>query len=124
MILAIDFDGVIHDDKNRPAGKRMGPPIKGAKEALLSFRSNHHSIIIHTLRATSLGGSGHVRDWLVYFGIPFDDVVGLKPAADVYIDDKAITFRDWSETISILREHPKFTESRATFREQVAEQQK
>ena len=117
MILAIDFDGVIHDDKNPPIGKRMGPPIKGAKEALISFRNQHHRIIIFTLRAVTLNGAAHVRAWLVYFGIPFDDVTGMKPAADVYIDDKAITFRDWDETISILQGHPKF-------RGQISQQQK
>lgn len=109
MILAIDFDGVIHDDKHPIPGKKMGPPIEGAKEALLSFRDLRHRIVIYTRRAIRPGSTTHVRSWCVYYGIPFDDVTGQKPDADVYIDDKAIRFDNWTEVRKALRKYPDWT---------------
>ncbi len=50
-ILAIDFDGVIHDFKNPIEGRRMGAPIEGTKEALDKFKSKGYKIIVFTVGA-------------------------------------------------------------------------
>lgn len=100
MLLAIDFDGVIHDYKNPVEGRRMGEPIDGAKESLHGLKAVGHELVIHTVKASSLGGVKAVSDWLDYYEIPFDYVVAIKPNADVYIDDKAIRFNDWAQTLA------------------------
>lgn len=94
LTLAIDFDGVIHDDKHPLPGKKMGPPIMGAKIALMRLKGRGCTIIVHTVRATN---PQHVKDWLDYYEIPYDDVTNIKPVADVYLDDKAVTFTSWEE---------------------------
>jgi uncharacterized protein YmfQ (DUF2313 family) len=100
MILAIDFDGVVHDHKHPIAGRRMGAPIEGAKEALTMLK-RHHKIIIHSV----WGGSGKqvIADWMKYYGIPYDDITNIKPQADHYIDDKAIHFTNWEAVRGIIQ---------------------
>lgn len=91
-ILAIDFDGVIHDNKNPLPGRRMGLPIKGAKFTLEYFKDRGFKIIIHSV----WGNKGSVIEaWMQYHGLPFDKITNIKPDADYYIDDKAVTFTTW-----------------------------
>ena len=96
MILAIDFDGTIHDWLAPKPGRRMGPPIEGAREALQAFREAGHTIIVHTVRG---GEPKHVKDWLDYYLIPYHQVTNIKPAADWYIDDRGMHFTNWPEAI-------------------------
>jgi hypothetical protein len=95
MILAIDFDDTIHDSKNPPKGGRMGPPMKGAKEAVDNFKRQGHTIIIHTVWGTK-EGAPTIAKWLEYFQIPYDEITNIKPNADLFIDDKAVHFTDWA----------------------------
>lgn len=96
MLLAIDFDGVIHDYKNPVEGRRMGPPIDGAKDALKKYMVRGDEVVIFSTWATEKGQKT-IREWLHYYHIPFSSVTNIKPNADVYIDDKAIRFINWDE---------------------------
>lgn len=87
-VLAIDFDGVIHDHKNPVDGKRMGKPMHGVD--LEELYENGYKIIIHTANNVRL-----VSDWLQYYEMPYHEVTNIKPIADIYIDDKAYLFTDW-----------------------------
>lgn len=98
MILAIDYDGVIHDYKNPPPGRKMGPPIEGAKEALTEFKRQGHTVIIHTVWIPETHAT--IAKWMEYFDIPYDSITNIKPNAACYIDDKAIHFTAW-ENIKI-----------------------
>lgn len=93
MILAIDFDGVLCSENVRP-GRRMGDPIEGAIEAMQALKVKGYTLIIHTVRGER---PKHVVDWLVYWGIPFDDVTRIKPDADLFIDDRAVHFESWAD---------------------------
>jgi len=111
-VVAIDFDGVIHDDyKGFADGSLYGPVIPGTREAL-TLISKTHQIIVFTAKARNdrpkfEGKTGEelVWEWLdknhlkqfVY------EVTAIKPRAHVYIDDKAIQFTDWQSTISVLK---------------------
>lgn len=99
MILAVDFDGVIHDPENRAPGFKMGRPVDGAVEALASLVEAGHTVIVHTVRSDS---DRHVSKWLAYFHIPHHSVTNIKPNADVFIDDKAVRFTDWQSTLAAL----------------------
>ena len=50
MVIACDFDGVIHDWKHPKPGMRMGLPIDGAKEAITSLKELGHTIIVHSVK--------------------------------------------------------------------------
>jgi hypothetical protein len=99
-VMAVDFDGVVHDPYNRAPGFKMGRPITGAPEALDCFRGAGYRIVIHTCARSDQGTLHHIEDWLWYFQIPFDEVTDRKPEADVYLDDKAIRFVDWTAALA------------------------
>jgi phosphoglycolate phosphatase-like HAD superfamily hydrolase len=99
LVLALDFDGVIHDYRNPVEGRKMGPPMPGAKEALQRLEDLGHSVIIHTCKPPKV-----VAAWMDYFGIPYEQIWDLpgKPQADAYIDDLAIRFSDWGQVMRDL----------------------
>lgn len=94
--LAVDFDGVLHDDSRRgtdPSVNQLGPPLEGAKNAICYLRNEkNHKIIIYSVKPPDI-----IEDWLRYFDIPFDRITTQKPVADIYIDDKALHFRNWPD---------------------------
>jgi hypothetical protein len=103
MIVALDFDGVIHNIRNIPAGRKMGTPNPGTKEAVTKIYDKH-SVIVHTVRATGPAQIKAVQDWLDYFDIPYDEVTNIKPNADFFVDDRAIEFRgDWKEVLGRIK---------------------
>jgi hypothetical protein len=98
MIIAVDFDGVIHDYKNPIEGRRMGAPIAGTKEALAEFEANDHRIIIFSVWGNP-AGEKIIRDFMNYYELPYHEITNVKPQADLYIDDKAIRFTNWEEVL-------------------------
>ena len=103
--LAVDFDGVIHRNKDTWRGRASikDIPVAGAVEALASLREEY-TIIVHTCRARSEAGTQAVRQWLDKHGIEVDDVTALKPGADVYLDDKAVRFNgNWVDSLSEVK---------------------
>ena len=109
--LAIDFDGVLHDNnKGFYDGTCYGNMIQGTYEALSSL-SKKYNIIIYTAKAkpsrplvNGKTGVELVWDWLETnnLSIFVKEVTAEKPRAVAYIDDKAIHFTSWSETIFTL----------------------
>ena len=104
MIIAVDFDQTLHDCYHPRSGGTMGPPIEGAREAMLILKAKGHNLIIHTVRGNK---PGHVRNWLNYFKIPFDSVTNIKPPADLFIDDRAVRFTNWKDMIDFVEEASK-----------------
>jgi len=99
VIIAIDFDGVLHDFKNPKPGRRMGEPIEGAKEALKSFKQARHKIIVLSVWGNK---ARIIGDWMKYYDLPFDEITNIKPAADWYIDDNGYRFENWKDTINAI----------------------
>ena len=112
-VVAIDFDGVIHNDyKGFADGSLYGSVITGTREAL-SLISKTHQIVIFTAKARSdrpkfAGKTGEelVWEWLDRNDLKHfvHEVTAIKPRANVYIDDKAIQFKDWVTTLEVLKE--------------------
>lgn len=97
MILAIDFDGTIHDNTHPIPGRKMGPPMFGAQEALEYWHRQGYTIHVYTIWDQS---KHHViADWLNYYRIPWDIITNRKQDAYVYIDNRAVQFTDWHETL-------------------------
>jgi len=107
MRIAIDLDGTICPIKRPDQSYADLEPLPGAVERIRELRAAGHYIIIVTARhmATCEGNLGKVirrigkvtLDWLDKYGIEYDEMYFGKPNAEVYIDDRAIRFSDWTE---------------------------
>ena len=98
-VLAIDFDGVLHDYKHPVDGRSMGEPMPNAVTMMQKFQRRGFKLVIYTLRAAEFSNQAHVADWLRYYEIPFDEITATKPNAAVYIDDKAYRFTEWNDQL-------------------------
>ena len=110
-VLAIDFDGVIHDHNlGFHDGTCYGEPIEGAIESI-KILSKKYTIIIFTCKANpdrplinNKTGIELVWGWLKKYNIDkcIKDVTYNKPNALFYIDDKAIQFNNWDNTLKYV----------------------
>lgn len=106
--LAIDFDGVVHTfDKGWHDGTCYGEPISGSIEAIKEL-SNKYNIIIHTAKVKKdrplvdgKSGIDLVKGWIDKHGLTsyVSEITCEKPRAKYYIDDKAIHFTSWKDTL-------------------------
>jgi hypothetical protein len=109
--LAIDFDGVIHNNNlGYHDGTCYGEIIEGAYESL-EYLAKHFRIIVFTAKAKpsrplvqGKTGAEHVWDWLKSKNLAqfITEVTSEKPRAVAYIDDKAIRFVSWEKAIRDL----------------------
>ena len=108
-VIAIDFDGCIASYIHGWQGKNVfGKIINGCVEALNNFKNKGYKIIIFTSRLKT----DELEYYLKGSNIPFDAINEnpwheykqhgdkRKVIADIYIDDRAITFKgNWEEII-------------------------
>tara|TARA_R100001126_G_C4798967_1_gene135827 strand:+ start:323 stop:709 length:387 start_codon:yes stop_codon:yes gene_type:complete len=109
--LAIDFDGVIHDNnKGYHDGTCYGKPIKGSIEAIKKL-SKRFKIIIFTAKAKKdrpevdgKTGCMLVDEWLQKYKIRkyISLITSEKPRALLYIDDKGHHFKSWEKTLNYV----------------------
>tara|TARA_B100000674_G_C37744748_1_gene870620 strand:+ start:500 stop:889 length:390 start_codon:yes stop_codon:yes gene_type:complete len=109
--LSIDFDGVIHNsDKGFYDGTCYGEPIDGAIDSIKKL-SKKFKIIIFTAKAKSdrplingKTGTEHVKNWLTRYGLIeyISEITSEKPRACLYIDDNALRFENWNQTIHFI----------------------
>jgi hypothetical protein len=114
--IAIDFDGVIHSfEFGFHDGTIYGTPINGSVEALKSL-SKQYTLIIYTAKAkkdrpliNGKTGIELVWEWLEKYEISqyITEVTAEKPRAICYIDDKAIRFISWEQTLEELNDFTK-----------------
>ena len=106
--IAIDFDGVIHkNSKGFHDGTIYDEPIEDVKKGL-EYLSKSYKLIVYSCKANPnrpfINGKTGVElmyDWLVENDLwqYIDKIVHDKLNAKYYIDDKAIRFIDWNQTI-------------------------
>lgn len=109
--IAIDFDGVIHDDHlGFNDGTIYGLPIDNALTSIKKL-SEKYKLIIYTCKANpkrplinSKTGIDLIWNWLDQHKISnfIDDVIWGKPNAAIYIDDKGYRFQNWDQTLNDL----------------------
>lgn len=106
--LAIDFDGVIHNNHlGYHDGTCYGEIIDGAYESI-ELLARYFRIVIFTAKAKpsrpliqGKTGTQLVWEWLEAKGIAqyVEEVTSEKPRAMAYLDDKAIRFESWNRAI-------------------------
>jgi hypothetical protein len=107
--LAIDFDGVIHkNSKGFYDGTIYDDPVDETYNALEQLSKNYNLIIFSAKakpdRPLINGKTGIelIWEWLEKYNLKqfISDVVCEKPRAIYYIDDKAIHFTNWDNTLN------------------------
>lgn len=107
MKIVIDLDGTICEQK--PTFERsLAKPLEYAKETMQRLKDQGHYIIIYTGRGWL--EQSMTEKWLKDNGIPYDQILFGKPYYDIWIDDRAFTFKDWEDVedmLEIFREDKK-----------------
>lgn len=106
MRIVIDLDGTICPIKGKGETYADLKPNDGAVERLHTLKKEGHYLIIQTARnmATCESNLGKVMknvgkvtlDWLEKYNIPYDEIYFGKPNGELYIDDRAFRFGNWS----------------------------
>lgn len=97
--IMVDLDGVLCTEEmfhDRP----LAEPLPGARQALQKLRASGHIVVIYTAR--SWGECRVTRRWLDEHGFEYDGLHMGKPVADVWIDDRALRFTNWEDTLGQL----------------------
>lgn len=97
--IMIDLDGVICTEE-RTFERPLAEPLAGAREALAQLRAAGHTVIIYTAR--NWPEYRVTKKWLDDHGFAYDGLHMGKPVADVWIDDRAIRFTNWTEVLGQL----------------------
>ena len=91
--IALDFDGVLHDDRDGYTGiTPEGPPLAGARDACLDLVAKGYILVVHSCRCSDKEGMEAVAYWLKEHGFPTMPLTIGKPFAAIYVDDKAYRF--------------------------------
>ena len=107
--IAVDFDRVLFTHESWKGHFHVGDLISGAREAILEFQKMGFKIMIWTTRAQK----DVIKNACINAGIPFDyinenpnqppEINPSKPVADYYIDDRALHFRSWDQTLKEVK---------------------
>lgn len=102
LIISLDFDDVICS----PAPtlpKHLWPIKVGAKEAIDKLLSDGHYVVVLTARKDL----SIVKSWMTrHFPEVSIPVSNEKRFADVYVDDKALRFETWNQTMQFILHLP------------------
>jgi hypothetical protein len=103
LTLYVDFDRTLHDTEHPVEGRKMGPPLPGALDAIRTLVESGHTVVVFTVRAHAPSRIKVVADWLAYYQFPKMDITNVKYWADCYIDDRAYRHTDWTDTLEFLK---------------------
>lgn len=110
--MCVDFDGTIADYSQGFQGRGVfGAPLPGVQVVFNQLRQDGWKIIIFTTRSEV----SKLKDYFDQHGIIFDEINSNsdqpadsnhgKPIADVYIDDRGITFNgNWVDMYPLIRD--------------------
>lgn len=100
-VLSVDFDGTLYE--RRPLYEEPDP-LPGAVAAMRRLKAAGYRLVIHTSRLsprwlaearyTESEQRDRIESLLNRDGIPYDEITAEKVASQVYVDDRAIRFRD------------------------------
>ena len=92
--VCFDFDGVIHMYTSpwTVATEIRDEPVPGIKEEIDRIRAAGYKVVTNSARCETPEGQAAVASWLKDHNIVVDAVTATKPAAIVYLDDRALRF--------------------------------
>jgi hypothetical protein len=96
-IVCVDLNGVLDAYAGWRGADHFDPPRPGARLFLEALRKRGYRVVIFTTRHDS-----DVHAWLERYALGHlvDEVTDRKPAAHVFVDDRAVCFRgDFDETL-------------------------
>jgi hydroxymethylpyrimidine pyrophosphatase-like HAD family hydrolase len=102
-VIAVDLDGVVHRyGKGWADGSIYDLPVPGTREALGQLKAAGHRLVLHTTRVRDIDQIQPLYDWLDANGFQglFAEITDRKPLAHVFIDDRAVRFRDWPQALA------------------------
>lgn len=104
LIVCVDLNGVLDTFTGWKGADHFDPPRPGARDFLLALRARGWRVVIFTTRFAD-----DVWQWLERHHLRplVDDVTDRKPAAHVFVDDRAVCFHGDFE--STLRDVDAFT---------------
>lgn len=104
-VVAFDLDGTVVEYDGKHEAGRFGSPMQGMAREMTVLRNHGWKIVIWTCRGED--EEGPLADHLMTHGVPFDaintNIHGeecRKINADVYVDDKGITYTGVSEGLA------------------------
>src|SRR5436189_2797713 len=98
LIVCVDLNGVLDAYGGWQGPEHWDPPREGAAEFLGSLREHGFRVVIFTTRFAD-----DAKRWLVEHDLLqyVDEVTDRKPAAHVFVDDRAVCFRgDFDATLN------------------------
>lgn len=96
MQIIIDLDGTICTEE-KTFSRSMAKPIQGAMQSVNKLFEEGHTIIIYSAR--SWNEFEMTTDWLKRNHFKYHQLMMGKPVGDVWIDDRAIEFKNWKEIL-------------------------
>lgn len=91
--IVVDMDGVLCSEM--PTFERsLAEPLPGAAAGLLALKGSGYRVVIYTARGWQEYDMTY--RWLKNHDMVFDVLMCGKPIADLWIDDRAISFTSWS----------------------------
>lgn len=91
--IVIDLDGTILEERNEQE-RAKARPLAGAVEAVNALYEMGHTIVIYTAR--TYRELELTVNQLKRFGVRYHHLVLGKPTADIFVDDRAVSFSDWA----------------------------
>jgi len=99
MQLIIDLDGTICTEE-KTYSRSMAKPLPDAIASVNRLYDEGHTIIIYSAR--SWPEYEMTQNWLQHYEVKFHQLILGKPIGDAWIDDRAIAFKTWPETLTML----------------------
>ena len=103
--IALDYDGVLFGNlKPNDSPVPKGPPVPGAQKFVEDLILNNYNVVIFSHRAVDPEGQVGIQEWLQKWDFPEGiAITATKPAAEVYIDDRAFRFEgDFSKAFRFI----------------------
>jgi len=99
MQLIIDLDGTICTEE-KTYSRSMAQPLPEAISSVNKLFDEGNIIIIYSARSWPEYEMTYA--WLQNNKVKFHQLIMGKPIGDAWIDDRAIAFKTWAETMAIL----------------------
>ena len=103
MLIATDFDGVIRDAQGYPRSEEFwaDPPVKDAIKAINQIIAHGHKVYILTARTKKW--HAQIASYCERHGMMPVEVTNVKKdKTQLIIDDRAIRFTNWMDTVKYI----------------------